>query len=344
MDNEIIALRAELSELQARLAALADDGGRGRLEQPGGRRALLKLAGAAAVGAAAAGVAGARPAAATTGDEFLVGKNNFADVTTSLTYGSGPAEDASPGGASPAPLLFVNASDQPDSVAVMASGKRIGVLGSGAYAGVSSFGLDYAYVAVVSKKADFKFALLEAISNAPKTAPPSRTDAHQKGELDVDGNGNLWFCVADGTPGTWRKLTGSGAGGTFHPLSPGRVYDSREAAPSPGELASGQNRTISVADRRNVAGGSVASANFVPAGATAVSANVTIVSTAGSGFLAINPGGDLAVKASTINWSAPGQILANGVTLTINANRQLAVIAGGGGATHFVVDILGYWR
>ncbi len=122
------------------------------------------------------------------------------------------------------------------------------------------------------------------------------------------------------------------------------MYDSREAAPEPGELASGQIRTISVADRRIVAGGSVAATNFVPAGATAVSANVTIVSTVGSGYLAINPGGDIEVRASTINWSTPGQILANGVSLTLDAKRQLAVIAGGGGATHFAVDILGFWR
>ena len=266
MDDEITALRAELSELRARLAALTDGGGRGPLEQPGGRRSLLKLAGAAAVGAAAVGVASARPATATTGDAFLVGKRNFADVPTVLSYGSGAAQGSSSVGY-PDPLLLVNASDHADSVGVMASGKVVGLLGSGESAGVWSFGRDYGYVSIVSKKADFKFGLLEAISNAPKTAPPTRTDAHQKGELDADGDGNLWFCVADGTPGIWRKLAGPDAAGAFHPLPPGRVYDSREAAPGPGELASGQSRTISVADRRNVAGGSVATANFVPAGA-----------------------------------------------------------------------------
>ena len=49
------------------------------------------------------------------------------------------------------------------------------------------------------------------------------------------------------------------------------------------------------------------------------------------------------VGASTINWSAPGQVLANGVTLTLNTDRQLTIVAGGGGSTEFIVDISGYY-
>ena len=86
-------------------------------------------------------------------------------------------------------------------------------------------------------------------------------------------------------------------------------------------------------------------ANFVPAGATAISANVTVVETVQSGFLAVNPGGNAIVNAATVNWYESGQILNNGVMLTLNANREITVIAGGiaGASTHFVIDVNGYF-
>jgi len=178
----------------------------------------------------------------------------------------------------------------------------------------------------------------------PKTVPTTRTDAHLVGEMEsVDGD--LWFCVVAGTPGTWRKITGPGVAGGFHPLTPGRVYDSRQAAPANGPISAGQNRTISVADRRDalLSTGAVVQADFVPAGATAVAANVTITGTLGSGYLVFNPGGNTTVGASTINWKADNQDIANGVILTLDASRQLTVVAGGGGSTGFIVDITGYY-
>jgi len=178
----------------------------------------------------------------------------------------------------------------------------------------------------------------------PKSVPSTRTDDHLVGEMEsVDGD--LWFCVVAGTPGAWRKITGPGVAGGFHPLTPGRVYDSRQATPANGPISAGQNRTISVADRRDalLSTGAVVQADFVPAGATAVAANVTITNTLGSGYLVFNPGGNTTVGASTINWKADNQDIANGVILTLDATRQLTVVAGGGGSTDFIVDITGYY-
>jgi hypothetical protein len=160
----------------------------------------------------------------------------------------------------------------------------------------------------------------------------------------MDTNGTVWFCYEEGTPGKWRRVVGPQTAGAFHPVTPARVYDSRVALPLPGKLSMGGNRTISVADARNLTTGAVTVADFVPAGASAVAANVTIVSTTGKGHLAINPGGVLNINASIINWSESGQVLANGVPLTVNASRELTVVLGGTGSTHFIVDILGYWR
>ena len=86
-------------------------------------------------------------------------------------------------------------------------------------------------------------------------------------------------------------------------------------------------------------------ADFVPAGATAIAANVTVTNTVGSGFLTVNPGGTSTIGASTINWSSGGLTLANGVILTVNANRELTVVYGGAGsaATNVIVDVNGYY-
>lgn len=173
------------------------------------------------------------------------------------------------------------------------------------------------------------------------STPPSATlVAHEPGEITY-ADGDLWLCVEAGTPGTWRKLGGAGTAGAFHPLSGGRVYDSREPLPAPGPLSGGENRTISIASARTTTGGNVVIPDYIPAGARAIAANVTVVSVSGGGFLACNPGGVTSVVSSTINWSAPNQVFANGVILTV-INRELTVVAGGGSA-HFVVDVSGYW-
>ena len=175
------------------------------------------------------------------------------------------------------------------------------------------------------------------------TAGPSRADSHFRGEIINDNTGALWLCVTNGTPGVWRKIAANETAGALHAISPVRVYDSRVPTPSPGALASGTNRLISVASARDLTTGAVTTAHVVPAGATAVFANLTIANTVSSGFLGVNPGGNTTLAASAINWSSSGQSLANGLLLTLDNNRQVTVIAGGGGSTDFVIDVSGYY-
>lgn len=177
--------------------------------------------------------------------------------------------------------------------------------------------------------------------NAFAANPP--TGASSVGTIGRDSAGNLWYSPASGQ---YRKLAGTGTAGAFHALTPGRVYDSRAALPNTGALSAGGTRTLSMADKRDLTTGAVTTANFVPAGATAIACNVTVVNTAGGGFLAVNPGGTTEVSAATINWSASGQILNNGVIVTLNAaNREVTVVAGGGAGaqTDFVIDVTGYF-
>lgn len=223
-----------------------------------------------------------------------------------------------------------------------------GVLGIGGFAGVLGFSGDYSVASQLSNKANLYLQpnnnLLDSVS--PKTRPSQRVDTHRQGELEnVDGD--LWWCVAGGTPGTWRKLAGPTSSGAFHAISPVRAYDSRAAAPAPGILTIGVPLTISVAAGRGIDTGDVVAGkeNVVPVGATAVLANVTVVDTIGAGYLAVNPGTSTAIAASTINWSSSGQILNNGVSLTLGGDRQVTIVPAGsvGSATHVVVDVTGYF-
>ena len=177
---------------------------------------------------------------------------------------------------------------------------------------------------------------------APKTAPPLRADAHQRGELDTDSNGDLWYCAVSGTPGTWRKIGGPSTAGSFHAIVPARVYDSRSPAPLQGQL-SAASRLVSVANGRDLISGAIVLANVVPAGATAISVNVTVTNTTGGGFLVVNPGGNTTVTSSSINWFAAGQTFANGIIAAINANREVTVIAGSSGSADFILDVTGYY-
>ena len=178
------------------------------------------------------------------------------------------------------------------------------------------------------------------------TAPASPDLSSRRGVLKLAGAA-LAGAAAAGAVAT--SITGSApaaasAPPSFHPITPTRVYDSRSPTPAPGPLAGGLNRLVSVADGRDLISGAVSTADVVPIGTTAIACNVTVSNTVGAGFLTVNPGGNVVIAASTINWFGPGQILANGVIVTISADRNVTVIAGGGGQTDFILDVTGYFQ
>jgi|CXWL01.1.fsa_nt_gi hypothetical protein len=321
------------------------------------RRGMLKLAGAAAAGAVVATANQVMPAAALDGNPLNMSETATTTAATTLPTAGAYANTAvplSPGffSSSPANLFvfrdnsgFFLANNNASSFPAALAGYSYRTVANGIYgytamggAGVVAFGAGTGSTGLFAQ-GDRSNIELKAVG----TAPSARADAHVLGEVVCDTAGDVWICTVAGTPGTWRKVAGAATAGAFHALSPGRVYDSRAAAPLQGSIAGGQNRTISVADKRDTVTGAVTTANFVPAGAVAVTANITVSGTIGAGFLTVNPGGSTVVDSSTINWSGTGQILANGVTLTLSPLRQLTVVAGGGGSTDFVVDISGYY-
>lgn len=171
---------------------------------------------------------------------------------------------------------------------------------------------------------------------------------HSPGELLVDDEFSLWFSVpvGDGALG-WVKLAGRDTAGQFHPLPvPLRIYDSRTgqgpASTGDGPLAPGQERTIDLT--LGYQGTSTVPVDAVPAAATAAALNITVVDTEGAGFLAVFSADQAYSGTSNLNWSGPGQIVANYAVSATSLAGAVKVRAGGTGPTNLIVDVSGFYR
>jgi hypothetical protein len=108
-------------------------------------------------------------------------------------------------------------------------------------------------------------------------------------------------------------------------------------------LLGGSDRVVSVRDGYINDTDTIDAPDIIPVGAKAIAYNLTIVGTTGAGYLSVGPGDATTAGGSSINWSGPDQVLANGLTVTLDAWRQIKVFAGPGGGTHFLIDVLGYY-
>ncbi|MGK0276356.1 MAG: hypothetical protein ACI9N0_002748 [Ilumatobacter sp.] len=321
------------SELEARSAQPADILNVSSV-QPRSTRRMLLAGGAVAAGAAVVGaVAGPQTVAAADGGNVIIGADNT---------GSGNTRLRATVGAALSNTNILTASDNatsssyPAAIGAVAQGDRVT---NGVYAYTSArddlnSGTGHAIVA--RKTSGGRSAIYIPPSG---TSPMGHTYAHGRGELFVDSGGNLWCCVASGTPGSWRRLAGPASAGAVHAIDPRRTYDSRF---TDGALASDADRVVSVADGISVATGVVELANIVPEGATAVFFNLAITETTGEGFLQLAPASATEVTAATVNWGASNVTTSNASFSAIDENRQVKVLAGGAGATQFTIDITGY--
>lgn len=327
--TEIDALRADLQRMQQRvdeMEALQSDA-------PVNRRHMLRGLGAAAAGAAAGGLAFARPAAAAPIDMFTETSHTVqapTEIVTGNSYSSSLGGD------------FIGAfsvTTDPNFTNLNAAVSCISAYADSGLGGGQTIGLFGASKAGIGAKLDGPVPL-KLTDNSNAGAPTQNSGTN--GQFRVD-DGDLWFCADDNSATKrWRKLSGRAVAGAYHALTPGRVHDSRPAGGGVGPLAAGANRTISVANSINSVG-AVVTANFVPAFASAVVANVTAVNTVNAGNLAVNPGGSTSTATSVVNWNASGAVVGNGITLALNSNRQLTVVCSGTGSTNFIIDVFGYF-
>ena len=126
-------------------------------------------------------------------------------------------------------------------------------------------------------------------------------------------------------------LTGNGVyGGQYHPLSPTRIYDTRDGAGALGPgLQGSPARSVSVI---NIGG--------VPSTATAVLLNVTVTNTTAASYLTVYPSGVSRPTASNLNWLG-GQTVPNLVEVGVGTNGMVDMF-NALGSTDVIFDVAGY--
>jgi hypothetical protein len=137
---------------------------------------------------------------------------------------------------------------------------------------------------------------------------------------------------ANGEDAFLTKISNAIGNTAFYTLPPCRVFDTRGGAP----LAAGEARRFQVT---GVCG--------IPATATAISANLTVVGPDQPGFLTLLPG-DAALELSTtsnLNFYA-GDVRANNaiVLLSYSGTGTIYVFAGLSGTTDVLLDVNGYFE
>lgn len=173
-------------------------------------------------------------------------------------------------------------------------------------------------------------------TTAPHTSrPPSTNTEPQKAMVKgvADTNSKPLAETGDVTNGI--------AGGyVYVPINPYRTFDSR--AYNDGYLIGGDTVYFDVlTDAANVP--------RIPASAVAVTYNLAVTDTSGSGFLAIYPADIYWPGNASINWMDTGTTLSNGGTVAIgyfDAPGQIEIYIGPvlpWVGTDFVLDITGYY-
>lgn len=337
-DAEIRALREEIERLQQRVdelseVALPAAAGGASDSANLGRRGLFRTVGAAAAGVAVGSLAFAKPAGATDGNSVVIGDaaqtaQSPTAIVTSGSYSASPLVGAFH---VTDDISQTNTNVALSCISAIATGDNHTI----AFAGAGSN---------VGAKFDGPIPL--KLTDSTNSGAPTSASGNA-GQFKVV-NGDLWFCVKTETGSSndavWRRLTGVSVAGGFVAIDPVRAYDSRAAGyTTTGVMAPNTNRVIGVKDAHDGAGG-VTTANVVPAGATAVTYNVTVTGTSGPNYLAVTPGNATSFSASTLNWSSADASVANGGVCKLDTNRQLKVFVGDQpGSTHIIVDITGYY-
>ena len=348
--EEVHRLTAENAVLRARIAEISSADEPALSSALTSRRSVLGLGAAVALGAVVGGAATVAPVAAV-GSPITAGDNTVATGTTELRYqfpiGGNPrshvlavqdgvwgpqvpAATADPNGFRAAVGAYAGNDailggyfQTNSSVAGGAGARCVGV-------NANSYGL---------RAQGRKAALL--LDRFDGEAPgPARLDPHVVGELVVDQNADLWFCVGAGSPGVWRKVAGPSTSGQLHLLgSPVRCYDSRDGY-APLGVVKGLVAAPRLVDCRVTLDGSAA---VVPVDALGLVVNVTAVDTTGAGFLAVYPGGSSYPGTSLLNYGV-GDTVANSTSVGCGPGATLTVRCGGGGVGHVIIDVMGYYR
>jgi hypothetical protein len=158
------------------------------------------------------------------------------------------------------------------------------------------------------------------------------------GGSTATGIRSVYLQWGDGT-GNWspvqhHELTvGTPLGADFVPLAPTRLLDTRAGNGLSGAMVSRVPRSFQVAGR----GG-------VPAGAVAVTGNLTMVGQTAGGFAFLGPTATASPTSSTLN-APKGDVRANGLTVKLGPGGKLGVVFASSVSTataNLIFDVTGY--
>ena len=153
----------------------------------------------------------------------------------------------------------------------------------------------------------------------------------------------LWAVYNSPTPAATTQLifdvtgyfTADATGSTFHPLAgPVRIVDSRTPLGLAAKLSNGVPQSFQVTGN----GG-------VPAGATAITGNLTVTGQTALGYVALTTASNATPGTSTLNFPINDD-RANGVTTPLGAGGVLWAVyktSVSGSKTHLIFDVTGYF-
>ena len=157
--------------------------------------------------------------------------------------------------------------------------------------------------------------------------------------LDPSGQLSAVYKATSGSTHLIFDVTGyfvqtSSGGATYHDVSPVRLLDTREPDNGlAGKFIGGTPRTWQITGREGI-----------PSGATAITANVTVVNQSKPGYVSVGPVADTSPETSTINFPA-GDIRANGLTVKLSPSGTLSAVylPTIGATTDLILDVTGYF-
>jgi hypothetical protein len=132
-------------------------------------------------------------------------------------------------------------------------------------------------------------------------------------------------------------FTADASGAEYVAVAPARLLDTRSSNGLSGKLSANTPRTFAVSGRGDV-----------PAGATAVTGNVTVVNETSAWAVFLGPSPIASPASSTINFKA-GDTLANGLTVGLGSGGSLSgtlsatYMSSAGNTTDLVFDVTGYF-
>ncbi len=145
----------------------------------------------------------------------------------------------------------------------------------------------------------------------------------------ISTSGNTTDLVFDAT----GFFTPDATGATYHAMSPARVLDTRQAVGLATRLIANTPATFTVAGQ-----------NGIPADATAVTGNLTVVGETSAWAVFLGPVAEAAPTTSTLNFTA-GQAKGNSLTVELGTGGSLSAtyISNPGNTTDLVFDVTGFY-